>query len=798
MIPRSVPFTLAERHADGVTLSCPAVNTQARIFVLENNLFRVFITHGEPLMPRTWSVAPDCEDVPAEGIHKLDVSRFSCPTFTTSSRTDVDGEELIIETDTLKLCVTLNGLRCSWYLKHNGADIFLGRDRRTQAYNFTGELGPGIHHYIERELSESYYGLGERAGNTERHGRRFRMRNVDPMGYDAEFTDPLYKHYPFYIVRKPQSGAWYGVFYDNLAYAELDMGQELDNYHGLYRYYHAEDGDLDYYLWADTSLLDVTRQFSRLTGKTLMPPRWSLGYSGSTMYYTDAPDAQNQLNGFLDHCRAHDIPCDSFQLSSGYTSINGKRYTFNWNHDKFPDPKAMSAHFLAHGIHLCANIKPGMLLDHPMHDELDAKRFFIRNAAGTASEEAQFWDDCGNYVDFTNPEAYAWWSAQVREKLLEMGIGSTWNDNNEFEIWDGEAKADNFGSPAPVRLLRPALTLLMLKSSFDAQKAFAPEERPYLISRSGCAGMQRYVQTWTGDNRTDWKTIRFNTRMGIGLSLSGVYNFGHDVGGFSGRRPEPELFVRWIQNGIFWPRFTIHSWNDDNTVNEPWMYPSLTPVVRQLLQLRYKLIPYFYTLMHHAVQDYMPVIRPTFLEFPSDERCYAECDDFMVGSDLLVASVVEPDQYERRVYLPVSEHGWFDYHTLYHFTGGQTVTVPAPLNAPPLLVRAGSAIPVALNSFGFNRTQTDQRGFEVFLPAGSSRFSAHSYEDDGLSHAHTQGQSAELRLEVTTTADSVHLSLKKVGAYTLPCTTVDLRCVGLNGRSVTVEQSDINVVLLDK
>ncbi|PAE58813.1 alpha-glucosidase, partial [Bacillus licheniformis] len=122
-------------------------------------------------------------------------------------------------------------------------------------------------------------------------------------------------------------------------------------------------------------------------------------------------------------------------------------------------------------------------------------------------------------------------------------------------------------------LIRALHPLLMMKASFEAQLEYNPELRPYLISRSGCPGMHRYAQTWTGDNRTSWKTLKFNIKTGIGLSLSGIYNFGHDVGGFSGPAPEPELFVRWIQNGIMYPRFTIHSWNDDGTVNEPWMFP---------------------------------------------------------------------------------------------------------------------------------------------------------------------------------------------------------------------------------
>ncbi len=162
-----------------------------------------------------------------------------------------------------------------------------------------------------------------------------------------------------------------------------------------------------------------------------------------------------------------------------------------------------------------------------------------------------------------------WWQQGVTQQLLEMGIDSTWNDNNEYEVWDGEARCHGFGRPIAIKHIRPVMPLLMMRASMEAQQRFAPQKRPYLISRSGCAGMQRYVQTWSGDNRTSWQTLRYNIRMGLGMSLSGLYNLGHDVGGFSGDKPDAELLVRWVQNGVMHPRFTIHSWNDDATVNEP-------------------------------------------------------------------------------------------------------------------------------------------------------------------------------------------------------------------------------------
>src|SRR5690606_14365036 len=134
-----------------------------------------------------------------------------------------------------------------------------------------------------------------------------------------------------------ESDISFGIFYDNMAQSVFDMGNEMDNYHGWYRYYHSFAGALDYYIILGPEVKDVVKKYSWLTGKTIFAPKWSLGYSGSTMTYTHAPDAQKQLNKFLEQCEEHDIICDSFQLSSGYTSIGDKRYVFNWNKDKFPD-----------------------------------------------------------------------------------------------------------------------------------------------------------------------------------------------------------------------------------------------------------------------------------------------------------------------------------------------------------------------------------------------------------------------------------------------------------------------------
>ncbi|MBY0213769.1 glycoside hydrolase family 31 protein [Priestia aryabhattai] len=764
-------------------------NIYAKIMILETDIIRILFTDGEELqLDKTWSVAPGQSDVPLEGRKRLDTSGFSLPSYEFSN----NNGECTVETSALKLNVDLNGFKISWFYREDSGWVNFANDRKTQAYNFDGSLGEGIVHYLKRDLDEQYFGLGEKTGSVDKHGKRYRMQAIDAMGYDAEYSDPLYKHIPFYITRHRETGFSFGVFYDNLSSSIFELGTELDNYHELYRYYQAKQGDLDYYIIGGPKVKDVTRKFSWLTGQTIFPPKWSLGYSGSTMSYTDAPDAQMQLNEFLKLCEKHDILCDSFQLSSGYTSIEDKRYVFNWNQSKIPSPKKMVTDFHDKGLRLCANIKPCLLKDHPLFNELKKKKMFITNSRNEEPEMAQFWDERGAYLDFTNKETYDWWKGQVKEKLLDYGIDSTWNDNNEFEIWSKEAICHGFGNNKEFELIRALHPLLMMKASYEAQLEHNPQLRPYLISRSGSVGMHRYVQTWTGDNRTSWKTLKFNIKMGIGLSLSGIYNFGHDVGGFSGPAPEPELFVRWIQNGIVHPRFTIHSWNDDETVNEPWMYPEVLDSIRELIKFRTKIIPYIYSELRATSNSYHPIIRPTFYDFEHDETTFEENDDFMLGEALLVASVVEKGKKEREVYLPNNPGGWYDFHLGTWYEGGKKVEIPAPLHYTPLLAKAGAIIPINEAEVTFSTKNMDERGFLLFPCRGKGKSSYSLYEDDGLTNEYLH-TFAYIHVDMETTENEIQININKEGSYELPYNQITFHLPEKEQRKLTINGLDQNV-----
>ena len=273
--------------------------------------------------------------------------------------------------------------------------------------------------------------------------------------------------------------------------------------------------------------------------------------------------------------------------------------------------------------------------------------------------------------------------------------------------------------------------------------------------------MQRYVQTWSGDNYTSWETLKYNVRMGTELAVSGISNTGHDIGGFAGPKPEPELFLRWVQFGIFLPRFSIHSWNDDKTANEPWMYPEITPAIARLIKLRVALIPYLYDLLWRSHTAYEPMIRPTYYDFPDDPRCFEENTDMMVGASLLVAPVVEKGARQRRVYLPAGA-GRYDFWTGAHHVGGEEIVVYAPWEQPPVFVREGTAIPVNFADAHFNDA-SDLRGFLVYPPKGEGAFVATCFEDDGVSEAYRDGAYGEWRLEVRTTATTVTISVSRAG-----------------------------------
>ena len=778
-----VAASLVERAADGARFTL-GNGWECRLFVLSADLVRVLLIPPSGLRePRTWMVAPNGTDVPWEGRDRLDVNAFQRPRFDLDQRE----HEVVLRTQALRVRVRLQPFGLEW---STAAAPSFAADRGTHAYEWSRRTG-AVRHYMARRPNDRYFGLGDKTGPLDKHGRRLRTLALDALGYDAETSDPLYKHWPYVIVRDRSSVA-YGLFYDTLASATFDLGCEHDNYHGLYRYCEIEAGDLDYYLFVGPKIRDVVAKFAELTGRMAFGPRWSLGYANTAMALTDAEDAQPRLSDFIDRAIEHDIPISAFHFGSGYSSIGPRRYVFTWNRDKFPDPRALIEKFRSAGIRLVANIKPCLLDDHPDYADAAARGALVGDAKTGKPSIGQFWDGEGAYIDFTHPEGVRWWQEGLRRQLLDYGILG-WNDNNEYEVWNEDAVSNGFGQAIPIDRSRPLQPLLMTRATYEAQAARFADERVYTVTRAGPPGIQRYAQTWSGDNTTSWHTLRWNIRMGLTMSLSGMFNTGHDVGGFHGPIPDPELLVRWVQSGVFSPRFIMNSWKPGGVVNTPWLYPEVTPIIRDWIRLRYRLLPYLYTLYWRAARFGEPMLRPMFYEFENDARTVADSNDFMLGPNLLVASVVEPGQRRRSVYLPAGPAEWIDFWTGAHVAAGREVVAPAPLERIPLFVPAGAVIPTTDTADMRNLHDEPSRALRIFPGGSSGRGAFTLYEDDGLTHRYRDGDRAEVQCTLEWTPKAIRLRVEKRGTYPLPASVRvipppgERRPLRVNGNGIALE-----------
>lgn len=642
----------------------------------------------------------------------------------------------------------------NFILKYYKDDVLLFSDRAPLAYNFENEFGRESCHYISRMPDEKIFGLGDKGGELNKAGRAFRIETTDCMGYDASESDPLYKHIPFYICEN--SVGSYGIFYDTSDTSYFDFGKEINNYYPPYKYFKTHDDCLVYYVFFGTKL-SILQQFAKLCGKQAFPPKWSFDYCASTMAYTDAPRSQKRMYAFIDNLREYNLSCGGFYLSSGYTSIGNQRYVFNWNKEKFPDVKKFISDFKNEGIEIIPNIKPAFLDNHPMYKELAEKGWFIKNPDGSPFV-TEFWDGLGSYLDFTNENAFDFWKEKVNEALLDDGITATWNDNNEFDIKDCDAVAAGFHDcEMKAGRIRPILTYLMVASSYQAQISKNPDIRPFLSTRSGNIAVRRYAQTWSGDNRTKFSDLRYCHYIGLTMSLSGLYFYGHDLGGFSGDMPSRELLLRWIQHGIFEPRLTIHSWNSDGSATMPWSYTDIMESVHSLFAQRKQLLPYIYNCAYNAVEQEIPMNAPPFLYY-DDEELYSYPDTMMLGRDILVAFAFDEGAEKVSTYLPKKDD-WYLGDKL--FDGGQIAELTIPSTAKmPYFVRSGCVLATDEAAYGF---KTDTSVVFTVYPLKKGHFESEFFSDDGISFEYLKNHCVHLNFKVDCDENTVFVEFENSG-----------------------------------
>ncbi|HEX2326808.1 MAG TPA: TIM-barrel domain-containing protein, partial [Chloroflexota bacterium] len=362
---------------------------------------------------------------------------------------------------------------------------------------------------------------------------------------------------------------------------------------------------------------------------------------------------------------------------------------------------------------------------------------------------SQRFDEGQRTIDFSAPAARAWWWEQHRE-LVALGVAGWWLDGAE-----GPPAATALAG-GPGRLLHNAYALLRMQAFAEGEARDRPDGRPWMLCRSGGAGMQRYgAATWSGDINTTFATFEAQVPLGLNTSLSGVPYWGTDIGGFFPAGLTPELYTRWFQFGALCPLFRSHGWVWRQHL--PWAHgEEVEAVCRRFAELRMRLLPYLYTLAWRAHTHGEPLMRPLAYHYPADPNVWELGSQYLLGPDLLVAPVTRAGATHWPLYLPAGE--WYDFWTHERLVGGRGVSRSTPLESLPLLVRGGAVLPC-----GPVQQRTDERPLDeltllVYPPAeGQSEGQAVLYEDDGRSQTYGRGERALTTFRVRSGGGAVRL-----------------------------------------
>ncbi|MFZ4813095.1 MAG: TIM-barrel domain-containing protein [Phototrophicaceae bacterium] len=529
---------------------------------------------------------------------------------------------------------------------------------------------------------ESSYGLGERAHRLNLRGQRYAFWNTDQPKCD-EGVDPLYYCVPLYVGVHTHGA--YGVFVDNSYRGQVDVGL-IDPNALLWQF---EAGELRYYLMGGKDTQQITSRYTTITGRAQLPPLWFFGYQQSRFSYFP----QAKVIEIAETLRAKHIPCDVIYLDIHYMD---QFKVFTWDETRFPDFKGMIQDLHRRGFKVVVIVDPGVkIANYPAYHEGLAQEVFVKLGGGLL--KVVIWAGASYMPDFTTEKVRQWWASQL-QGLLGAGVDGLWNDMNEPAVFATRAAVslpdaashDKEGRGGNHHELHNVYGMLMSRASQAGLQQAYPDRRPVNITRAGYAGTQRYATTWTGDVSSNWEHLRLSIPMVLNLGLSGVPFTGPDVGGFRGDT-EPELFVRWFQAACLMPFFRNHS-AIDTVEQEVWSFGDpYERMVRETIELRYRLMPYLYSVAAQAHMYGWSLVRPLFTADPTSKALRDVDDCYLLGDSLLVAPILHKGQTSRKVMLP--RGGWYNYWTNRYYEGNETIEVGVPLERLPLFVRAGAVIP---------------------------------------------------------------------------------------------------------
>jgi alpha-glucosidase len=689
----------------------------------------------------------------------------STPTFSAFTVAE-KGTLLIVATKTIIVEVeTQPSFRIVFKNKNGG---ILNEDVKGSCFGTTF-IGDKVSVYKYLQEGERFVGMGEALGNLDKRGTGITLNNTDTYKYgDPRLS--MYVSVPFYIGIHHREQ--YGIYYNNSYQSFFNFGLSTPGFSAV----NIEGGAADYFFMYDASVGKIIEHYTSLTGKIQLPPKWAIGYHQSRCSYYP----QEKVEWIAATFRNKKIPLDCIVLDADYQL---GYQPFRINKQRFPDMPALAASLARQNIELTASVYAGVAIDSTYHSYVDGlkKQVFIKYADGSLFNTEIAPVKC--YLpDYTNPLARQWWKDKMKW-LPDNGIHGYWNDMNEPAL-PGSYLPDNLlfdfdGQKANALEAKNVYGFQMARSSYEAAQQNIPERRPFILTRSGFAGVQRYSAVWSGDNTASDEGLLSGVLLNSQLSLSGISFCGYDIGGFIGDGTK-ELYQRWIQVGVFSPFCRNHK-GCGGIAGEPWAYGDEAEAIsKAFIGFRYRLLPYIYAAFNEATQTGMPIARSLCIYYPHDDRVYNAIyqHQFLFGSSIMVVPVTSAEKI-KKMYLPKGD--WYNIYTDEKIAGEKEWSAEVPTHQLPVYIKASAIIPMQALVQSTKEKATDTLSIHIYKGVDKNNFVY--YEDAGDGFAYQKGKYFQRNIEYNPAQKQIVFSKAK-GDYTSGYKKIQLVLHGFDDATV--------------
>ena len=619
----------------------------------------------------------------------------------------------------------------------------------TQSDYFQSPKKRGFHFTLDDK--EKILGGGQRVLGMDRRGHRLPLYNKAHYGYTTE-SNQMYFGMPLVWSSKK-----YGILFDNSASGYLDIGKTESNQ----LTFEAVGGRSAYLIFAGADYPSMLNSYVDITGKQPLPPRWAFGNYASRFGYRTEKEVRETVAQF----QKKGFPLDTIIIDLYWfgPDIKGHVGNLDWDKKAFPNPVSMINDLKKQGIKTILITEPFILSSSSKWDDAVANGVLAKNDKGEPKRFDFYFGNTG-LIDVFDSKAQQWFWGIYKE-LFAQGVAGTWGDLGEPEVHPDDAihYLSDVGKTYRGDEIHNAYGHQWAKMVFENQRKLQPETRPFIMMRAGFAGSQRYgMIPWTGDVSRSWDGLKPQVELALQMGLSGMAYTHSDLGGFAGgEKFDKEMYIRWLQYGVFQPVYRPHA--QDNIAPEPIFHDEETQaILREYIKLRYRLLPYNYTLAYENSTSGMPLMRPVFFEDESDLNLIDIKDQYLWGNAFLVSPITQSETNVHSMKLP--EGVWFDFWNDTKYQGNQTIEFPVDLNRLPVLVRAGEFIPMVNDMASTAHYSSEKLNLHYYADNSVASSHGQMYEDDGESFGTIESSQHELLdFKSSQNKDGLRINLQRNG-----------------------------------